>query len=197
MNEILREKLAKVYALVNRGATEGERIAAKKALDRLIDKHGVNESELQSIELKEYHFTYTSNNELTLLIQIVKTFEKAAFPRLTRGSKKAYADLTHLEFITIDSAYEYFRRHMKKEWNRLYAGELKKCRNQKTKAKRRKVLQDLFISRYIILSKLHEEKDIEVIKNNSSKEMKDRMLLLDMEGGQFNRQLTQGLLLNN
>ena len=38
MEIYIKDKIAKIYELVNRGATEGERAAAKNLLDKLMKK---------------------------------------------------------------------------------------------------------------------------------------------------------------
>jgi hypothetical protein len=46
MTNEIRAKIAKVYELVNNGATEGERAAAKAAMDRFIDKYKLTPDQL-------------------------------------------------------------------------------------------------------------------------------------------------------
>lgn len=41
MNQELKNKIAKIYELVNRGATDGERQAAKNQLDKLMKKYNL------------------------------------------------------------------------------------------------------------------------------------------------------------
>ncbi len=197
MTDKLRERLSKIYTLVNQGATEGERAAAKAALDRIIEAHNIDESELETIHLKKYRFTFISEPELQLLCAIVKTFTEA-FSRLLKGKKYIVASLNHLEYITIDCAYQYYRRHMKKQWQKISVPELAKCRKLKTKAKRRKELQHLFVQRYIISSKLVKQEELTTVSITlNTKEGRDRMKMQSVEGGNYNTQLNRGLFLEN
>ena len=54
MEQSIKEKITKIYELVNHGATEGERAAAKKALDRMMSKYSLDLNELDTIKEKEY-----------------------------------------------------------------------------------------------------------------------------------------------
>lgn len=199
--EEINDKLAKIYRLVQKGATEGEREAARKALERIMKKYNLNDSALNDLDFKEYIFKYTKQIELNLLerimfIMVPNAIEQSA---LRSWKKEIVSKLQYLDWVTIECAYEYFRRHMRKQWNKLVLPELKKCRKVKTRNKRRKQLSDLFFNRYVIASKLYKEEELKKIDPNeiSEREAKDRMRLAEgVEGGQYNKQVVGGLMLD-
>lgn len=206
MNEEIRTKLAKIYALVNNGGTDGEKAAAKKALDRIVEKYNITAEQLESIELKQYVFKYSTHLETRLLAMLLHFFTEDAFSRthkqLWRGNKRVkeiVSQLNYLDWVTIESAYEYFRRHMGKEFKRVCAPELKRCRKPATRNKRKAELEELFFDSYIIKSELVKKDHITTVENEtlSVKELKDRMKLRNVQGGKYTRQLTTGLLLND
>lgn len=206
MTNELREKLAKVYELVNNGATEGERAAAKKALDRMVDKYNINADDLENLSLKRYIFKYKTMLECNLMYQIMYVFVPDALKKTYRtnydGSKSVkqiVSELTYMDWITIESSYEYFRRHMKGEWQRLCMPEINRCRKAKTKKERREELEPIFFTKYIIASKLVKESDLVKVSINdmSQKELAARAKLQDLQGGNYKKQLNRGLLLDN
>ena len=198
LNKELKERLAKIYELVKRGATDGERSAAKNALDKILAKHNIEGIDLDSIDKKEYFFTYTTEMEEGLLGRLCYHFlnipiHDVAFKYAYK--KRIGISLTRLNYITLECSYAYFRKHMKEQWNKTCADELKKKRKAKTKNARRKELQDLFFQRYIIASSLTNGLKV-FTKEISDKERKDFNLLEDVEGGKYHTQVTNGLLLN-
>src|SRR5690242_17642171 len=198
MEQQLRDKLYKVYQLVNKGATEGERQAARKALDRIVEKHNISAHDLDNIATDKYLFKYCTELELRLLEQIMQVIIKDGISRSKRKpwSKEIESELEYQEWVTVECAYEYFRRHMKKEWNRLCAPELKKARKPKTKNAKRKYLQRLFFSAYIIKSELHLPEQITLVEVKSKKEMASREVMKGVEGGKYNRQIITNNLLD-
>ena len=100
MTQEIKDKLAKVYELVNRGATEGERAAAKQALDKLMKKYNLSDEALTSIHLTKYQFKYSSNIEFRILVQIFKMHTTYVHSHITRGVKCLYNQLTYLDYVT-------------------------------------------------------------------------------------------------
>jgi hypothetical protein len=198
MNQEIKDKLAKIYELVNRGATEGERAAAKTALDKLMKKYNLSDEVLSSIHLNKYQFKYASNIEFKLLAQIFKLHTTYDISRITRGVKCLYNQLTYIEYVTANCMYEYYRRHAKVQWNKFCKPELAKCRKAKTKAIRRSELQEVFISNYIIASKLYQEQQLIEVDNSKlrKKQLVDGYHLRNVEGGVYNQQLHSNLLLD-
>lgn len=197
MTEDIRSKLEKIYELVNWGATEGERAAAKKALDRIIDKHNITEDELDSINLKNYVFKYATNIEMHLLGAILLVLVTDGLKNSSRGNKRVNSKLNYMDWITVESAYEYFRRHMKKEWNWVCVPELNKCRKPKTRREKRAKIEEIFLTEYLVKSKLYKEEYLSSVEVKNNAEYEARLLMMNVEGGQYNRQLNRGLLLSD
>lgn len=197
-----KDKISKIYELVNRGATEGERAAAKKALDRIMSKYNLSAESLSDIRLKEYVFKYTTELEEWLLSRIMVMMVSAEVidrSKQRRWVKQIMSNLTHEEWIIIECSYEYFRRHMKTQWKKVCGPELKKCRKPKTRNKRRKELYEVFFSQYVIKSKLYKPDEIKElnIEEMGMAELKDLTLLSGIQGGQYNKQVVSTLLLTN
>lgn len=206
ISQEIKDKIAKVYELVKRGATEGEKEAAQNALDKLIEKYQLDGIDLESINKEKRQFKYSTSMELTLLAAIIRVLieDKNAISYAVRNTYKVRnveVPLTYIDYVTVDCAYEYFRRHMKQQWNKTFAKYLKQCRKPKTKNKKRTALQDVFMSRYIVKSNLYREGDTEMrttdLSKLSPKQLEEFIALQEIEGGQFNRQMTNGLLLEN
>lgn len=199
MNQELKDKLAKIYELVNRGATEGERAAAKQALDKMMLKYNLSDEVLSSINMNKYQFKYSSNIEFKILVQIFKIHTTYEYNRITRGVKCLYNHLKYIEYVTANCMYEYYRRHAKSQWNKFCKPTLAKCRKAKTKATRRKELQDIFINNYLIASKLYQEQQLIDVDNSklSIKQLNDGYHLRNVEGGVYKQQLHSNLSLEN
>lgn len=199
MNNELKDKIEKIYRLVNGGTTEGERAAARKALDRILKSYNLDDSILNDLELREYWFSYTSNNEKLLLVAIVRKMigDRTGLMSIRPWTKQFRITLKYIDWVTVDSAYAYFRRHMKVQWKKVVKPVLDKCRKAKTKRIRREELDLLFIGKYIIASNLTQEGDLETINvsDMSEKEYRDRMSMSGIEGGAYNKQVVGGLFL--
>lgn len=196
-----QDKIAKVYELVNKGV-QGEKEAAKKGLDRLMKKYSLTEFDLSTIHLKEYGFKYSNQMEIWLLIQLHKYFlpeKKINAFRDLRGKKELVLKLEYIDYITIETSYEYFRRHMNTQFKALCLPEINRCRKVKTRNKRRQELQDLFFSKYVIKSKIYNPDQVVSVDMSklSEKEYSDRMKLENIKGGIFHNQVTTGLFLGD
>lgn len=199
----LREKIAKVYELVNRGATAGERQAARNRLDKILSKYNLDGIDLDNLDLTSYFFKYTSQLENWLLQTLVYVFlphidmYKVA-RKQTYKMRQIRIELKQLDYITLECSYEYFRRHMKAEWKKVCMPQVKSCRASKRKLRRAK-LQDLFFNEYSIKSQLYREGDLKTMDVDamSVNEQYDRALLIkNVEGGKYNRQVSNGLILH-
>jgi hypothetical protein len=200
--ESVQDKIQKVYELVNRGATEGEKIAAQRALDRLMRKYNLDESYLKSIGLKKYSFSYQTNLDLELFAQLMHFFFKDKGHQLYKsnlGGKRIVVKLEYLDYIQIDCAYGYFKPHMKKQFELHCLPLIRRCRTTKTKNAKRKQLQDLFFRKYVILSNIYHPDEVEEINLSSlsESERKLRMQMRDVQGGNFSQQMTTGLYLES
>lgn len=199
MTDDVKNRIAKVYELVNRGV-DGEQAAARIALDKLMKKYNLDASDIEFITVKKYSFKYSNNMDLMLLSQLLNFFLKGkevnAY-RHTDGIREVRMPLEYIDFVLISSSYEYFRRHMKAQYKKLCANQVNRCRTTKTKNKRRAELQDIFFRKYVVASKIYHPEQIETVDTSklSEKERKDRMRLAGIEGGQYSTQVTTGLYL--
>lgn len=203
MNYELQQRISKIYEMVKRG-TEAEQAVAKTKLDAILAKYNLNDLDLDNIDKMERQFSYATELEVGLLYRIVKFLieDSEAVKSVRRypwKPKHVKVYLKYADFITVDCAYEYFRRHMNDQWKKFCRPELDKCRKAKTRNKRREELKEIFFNRYIIESKLYDATEIEEVDPDkmSRKEYKDRLKMRGIEGGKYNRQMHTGLLLEN
>lgn len=211
MEQSLKDKIAKVYELVNRGATEGERAAAKVALDKLMCRYNISEEALSTIDVKTYRFKYSTRLDCHLLIALVEYFyDSSLLKNCYRSSLKkvgdkvlACRDLTincnYLQFVVLYSSYEYFKRHMAKQYKIHCLPEINKCRKDKTKKKRRESLSQIFFSKYLIASNLVDKTKLEKVDLSkvSNKEYSDWCKLNKVEGGSYKTQVHSSNQLTN
>lgn len=200
MNQEIKDKLAKVYELVNRGV-EGEKEAAKAALDRMFKKYNLTEADLYDLTQKRYRFKYSTKLDEWLFIRLVGhllNIDNGKAFKDTWGKREIVMQLEYLDYVMLESAYEYFRRHMKKEYNRVVLPQVKRCRTTRTRNKRRNELQQTFFTKYVIASGLY--KPAELIKVDTSKMSQkaraDSMSMRDVKGGNYKTQMTTGLYLD-
>jgi hypothetical protein len=199
MTPEVKEKLKKVYALVNGGATEGERAAAQKALDKILEKYNINATELDSID-KDWHLlTYTTEMEYQLIFRLARTVISRPDFSSVPGKKRLGVLVNYFDWITLSSAYEYFRRHMKVQWNKFCAPHVSRCRTVKTKNAKRKSLQDKFFSEYVIASNLYQPEELTTVDITKlpKSQQQEYEKLGKVEGGKYTTQVTNGLYLGN
>lgn len=207
-NDRVKRQIANLLTLAERGATEGERKAARKAMERLISKYDLDVSKLDEITREEYTFSWTSYLEADLFTYICMYFlERDDFMVEVRNYRKTNSGyeearvlavtLDRLEYITIECAYEYFRRHMKKEYKRLVTPQVKRCRKAKTRKAKKAKLEPVFFERYIIASKLIKQDEIKKrdLTKLSNAELERLVSMVGIEGGEFNQQVGNGLYL--
>ena len=197
INDKVKEKITKVYELVKRGVA-GERQSAEKMLKKLLEKYNISEAELNSIDEKNYYFKYASNLDEWLLIQLIEYFFKEKNYKLYRikysGVKEIAIQMPYLDWVTLDSAYGYFKPHLNQQWRKHGLPVVNRCRTTKTKNKRREAMQKTFFNLYIIRSGIYrpEQKNS---KSVTEEEIKRLTMLYGVEGGKYNQQVTTGLYL--
>ena len=197
INDKVKEKITKVYELVKRGIA-GERQSAEKMLKKLLEKYNISEDELNSIDEKNYYFKYASNLDEWLLIQLIEYFFKEKEYKLyrvkNRGVKEIAIQMPYLDWVTLDSAYGYFKPHLNQQWRKHGLPVVNRCRTTKTKNKRREAMQETFFKLYVARSGIYRP---EQITSNplSEEEKKQFNMLYGVEGGKYNQQVTTGLYL--
>ncbi len=188
----VKEKLAKVYELVKRGE-KGETKAAKAAL---------SDVNLDSVLRKEYNFKYKTKLDQWLFVQLVDYFfenkYKGQIYKYTYHCKELSLSMEYLDYVTLECAYEYFRRHMAGEWKKVSAKELARKRTARTKNKRRKELQEVFFNIYVQKSGIYHAKNLKKaeISKMSLEEFCDVLKMRSIEGGKYHKQVNNGLILN-
>lgn len=199
MQNEIKDKIAKVLELANRGI-EGEKDAAKKALDRLMKKYGLSDEDLSRIKLKNYFFSYKTNIDMMLFQQLVSYFFREKHfsgDRRTYPKKEIRLEMEYLDWVTLDSSYEYFRRHAAAQFKEFCLPHIKRCRSTKTKNAKREELQTAFFSKYVIASNIYHQDQIKQIdhKDMSSKEReishKRAQILGEVQGGQYHTQVAK------
>lgn len=197
MNDKVKEKIAKVYELVKRGIA-GEQQSAEKMLKKLLEKYNISEAELNSIDEKKYYFKYASNLDEWLLMQLTKYFFKEKEYKLyrvkNRGVKEIAIQMPYLDWVTLDSAYGYFKPHLNQQWRKHGLPVVNRCRTTKTKNKRREEMQETFFKLYVARSGIYRPEQI--TSNPLSEEEKRQLTILyGVEGGKYNQQVATGLYL--
>lgn len=200
MDDHLKDKISKIYELVKRGGTAGEKAAAELVLDKLLKKHNLTEEFIKTMYLKEYEFKYATNLDLKLFMQLHEYFFKGKqfdASKSTLGRKSIFISFEYLDWVLFSSAYEYFKRHMNAEFKKVCVPLIKKCRSVKTKNERRAKLQITFFGQYVINSKIYHQEQVGEIDLSklSEKERSDRERLSQIEGGSYVTQVTTGLYL--
>lgn len=197
MNDSVKDKIAKVLELVNRGK-DGEQLAAKNALQRLMKKYNIPQKELDKIYLKEYGFKYSTQLDMYLMLQLVEYFlgnKNIEIYKETWGKREILIKLEYLDWVTIETAWGYFKPHMNKEWRKFAKGKLNRYRKQSNKNKRREQLQEVFFSQYILKSGIYHSEQVVKRKSMSLKEFKDLCDAENIEGGNYKKQVDRGLYL--
>jgi hypothetical protein len=200
------DRLSKIYALVERGSTEGEKQAAKNIFDKLMIKHGLTEDDVIEIVKKDYMFTFANYAEEILLVHLcayvlnVWTCDVQRYSYRHEQRKVYVRNLTKLEYIQIVAMYEYFRRHMKAEYKLVVKTTVDRAlsmrglikRNNKPYtnadvARERKNTQGVFISKYLKASGISRTKPDSETRQVST--MADHSAFESIKGGKYHEQL--------
>ncbi len=202
MDNQLKEKISKIYELVKRGSTEGEKLAAESALNKLLKKHNLTEEFIKTMHLKVYEFKYATNLDLMLFMQLHEYFFKGKqfeASKSTLNRKSVFISFEYLDWVLFSSAYEYFKRHMNSEFKKVCVPLIKRCKTTKSKNERRAKLQKTFFGQYVINSKIYHQEQVEEIDLTklTEKERKDRERLKQIQGGSYATQVTTGLYLES
>lgn len=197
MNTEIKDKIAKVLELANRGI-DGEKAAAQKALDRLMKKYDLSDEDLSRIKLARYYFKYKTELDKKLFCQLIEYFFKNRGLQIylsTVNGRDLSVELEYLDWVTLDSAYEYFRRHAAAQFKEFCLPHVKRCRTTKTKNAKRAELQTAFFSKYVIASKIYHQEQIATIDykgmSNKAREAsyKQGQILGNVKGGEFHTQV--------
>lgn len=198
MNDEIKDKIAKVMELANRGV-EGEKAAAQKALERLMEKYNLSDEDLSKIKFKLYSFKYKTNLDIDLFVQLVSYFFKDKKLQIGQSPwrKELDVSLEYLDWVTLDCAYAYFRKHAATQFNEFCLPHVKKCRTTKTRNARRATLQKDFFSKYVIASGIYHPEQLtnRTIGSMTAKEIEEyrkrEAILGNVQGGQYHTQVAK------
>lgn len=117
------DKLKKLLALAERGE-RGEADNARRLLEAELRRHGLTLEDICDDNKKKRIFKYNSNEERTLLIQVLVNYlgsKSDAFCDSTynKYQKKVYIALSDIEYIDISNMYDFFKAQYRKERKRL------------------------------------------------------------------------------
>ena len=118
--EELLEKIKKIKALADRG-DRGEKESAKALLEKLMQKHGITEADLEVERVETAWFTYHDELERRILGQVIYTVTgKNPFGCVGGASgrkrKKLGIDCTAAQRLEIEFNYKFFYGAAKKEF---------------------------------------------------------------------------------
>lgn len=117
------DKLKKLLALAERGE-RGEADNARRILEAELRKNGLTLEDICDGNRKTRMFKYNSNEERTLLIQVLLNYlgsKSEAFSESTynKYKKQVYISLSDMEYIDISNMYDFFKTQFRKERKRL------------------------------------------------------------------------------
>jgi hypothetical protein len=122
------ERMKKILALARRGV-DGEKATAEAMLAKLLAKYNMTIADLEgeAQQVERHYFTYTTDIERRLLIQIVANITSAQGVHhwKRKGKRMIGFELTALQFAEVDVRYEAYRKPLQAELdkttNRVYA----------------------------------------------------------------------------
>lgn len=190
MNSQLQKRLDKVFALINQGATDGEKAAAKAALDRIVDNHNLHGQVNVADSSIERSFLYKGMIEIYLMQELMAHFNIDVYNG-KRTRSRIYMDMNYLDFIQIDCAFSYFRVHMRDQWNKTCLPLINRKRTARSKKATRDQLVQVFIPAYCDKSGIGTwtKTSRETHKMNKA-EMDAALATLMVEGGKFHNQVS-------
>jgi hypothetical protein len=124
--ETIIEKLKKIRELADRGC-EGEAVAAKKMLEKLLAKHGLNIRDIEGEEMSMRHIKYRGSWHKKIVLQTVASCcnREVKFYRSSVYKGMILADLTDLEYAEtlnkLDFHVKQFRKEKRKAENAFFA----------------------------------------------------------------------------
>ena len=114
MTPELLDKLNKIKALAERGYA-GEKLAAEQMLAKLMEKYGVDESDLTDTVTKEHEFRFWGQFGDRLFTQVVYSILPEAtilHYKYKRNCHSRFVTCTEAEAIQIKETFEFYRNHL-------------------------------------------------------------------------------------
>ena len=131
--ERLLEKLAAVKALADRGVA-GEKEAAEKRLQYMMQKYGITEADLEDSGVRLYWIRYKTEYERKLLYQLAYKYTGSGHAHgcvgtyTGRSRKKVGIDCTTAQYIEIEADFEFYRAALAEEMELFYTAFINKNR---------------------------------------------------------------------
>lgn len=172
--------LKKLKALADRGEG-GERENAAALLEKLMQKYGISEEELNREREQDYFFSYSQETERRLLSQLVYMVTgKAGFGCVGsytgRKRKKVGATCTAAQRLEIEAYFAFYNEAMKKELEVFYSAFASK--------------NGLFPPESLVKPRRYDELTEEEIEEAT----RAGMMAAGMERHHFRKQITAGIL---
>lgn len=170
--------LRKLKALADRGAG-GEKENAAALLEKLMQKYGISEAELERERVQDYFFPYSQETERRLLIQLVYMVTGEAGCECVgtysgRKRKKVGATCTAAQRLEIEAYFAFYGEAMKKELETFYSAFISK--------------NDLYPPESLVKPRSRDELTEEEIE----RALKAGMMATGMERHHFRKQLEAG-----
>jgi len=121
MEERIIEKLRKILELSRMGIA-GEKETAKLALERLLDKYGLEVEDLDALDKRRYDFPFVSKYERHLFVQIYAMVCNATqfAGGQYRRKKCLVVELTPLQYAEISLLWKVYRAALKEEFEKTF-----------------------------------------------------------------------------
>ncbi|CAM1374377.1 Protein of unknown function [Tenacibaculum litopenaei] len=110
----LKEKLSKLYELAKRGV-DGEKINAELMLNKMLEKHGLTISDIDTETPKERYYPYTTTMSNTLIRQIIYRVTERTDIYSIRSYKEIVVKATDYEHIQILEQIDFHLENFNKE----------------------------------------------------------------------------------
>jgi len=115
------DKLKKLLALAERGE-QGEAENARRLLEAELRKHGLTFDDIREENKRTRMFKYNSNEERTLLIQVLVNYLGSKSDAFNKSTYNKYKKQV---YIDISNMYDFFKAQFRKERKRLLQDMIK------------------------------------------------------------------------
>lgn len=119
MSSTKKDLLKKLAVLAERGVG-GEKESARKKLNELMEKYGIDDAELSDEEKRLHTFNYRTAFERRLLVQIAAKINHEIEIYHTHGDKCLLMDCTNAEGVQLRIEFEFYRQLWKEEQDFLF-----------------------------------------------------------------------------
>ncbi len=114
MEAKLKEKLLKLYELVKRGI-DGEKVNAELMLNKLLKKHGLTIDNIDTEELKDFYYKYTTKISAKIIRQIIYRVTNRSRIWTVSSYKEIGTEASDYEHIQILEEIDFHLENFNKE----------------------------------------------------------------------------------